>query len=85
VKNAATFYEGKIKDLASNIQSLETIVQNKTQNLRVVEEGKYSSKAPDPRSTERIKAETLSTSLEAESTSSDHGDTELKSEHTKFQ
>ncbi|KAK4230712.1 Prefoldin [Podospora fimiseda] len=37
-KDAATFYEGKVKELAANIQGLEAIVQGKTQNLRLVEE-----------------------------------------------
>ncbi|EGS23231.1 uncharacterized protein CTHT_0008950 [Thermochaetoides thermophila DSM 1495] len=36
--SAAEFYEGKIKELATNIQGLEGIVQAKTVNLRVVEE-----------------------------------------------
>ncbi|KAL2269746.1 hypothetical protein VTJ83DRAFT_1930 [Remersonia thermophila] len=36
--SAAEFYESKIKELASNIQGLEGIVQAKTNNLRVVEE-----------------------------------------------
>lgn len=39
VKSAAEFYEGKIKDLSSNITDLETIVQNKSNTLRAVEEG----------------------------------------------
>lgn len=39
VKSAAEFYEGKIKDLGSNITDLETIVQNKSNTLRAVEEG----------------------------------------------
>ena len=41
--SAAEFYEGKIKELATNIQGLEGIVQAKTANLRVVEEGKLGS------------------------------------------
>ena len=39
VKSASEFYEGKIKDLASNISDLEAIVQNKSNTLRAVEEG----------------------------------------------
>lgn len=38
VKSAAEFYEGKIKDLGGNIADLETIVQNKSNTLRAVEE-----------------------------------------------
>jgi len=38
-KSAADFYEGKVNDLGANIKDLEVIVQNKTNNLRVVEEG----------------------------------------------
>ncbi|KAK4170167.1 Prefoldin [Cladorrhinum sp. PSN259] len=37
-KDAAAFYEDKVKELATNIQGLEAIVQGKTQNLRLVEE-----------------------------------------------
>jgi len=39
-KSAAEFYDDKVKQLASNITDLEAIVQQKTNNLRVVEEGK---------------------------------------------
>lgn len=35
---AKTFYEGKAEELAKNVKDLETIVNNKGQNLRVVEE-----------------------------------------------
>ncbi|KAJ4394309.1 subunit of tubulin prefoldin [Gnomoniopsis smithogilvyi] len=38
VKSATEFYEGKIKDLGGNIADLETIVQNKSNTLRAVEE-----------------------------------------------
>ena len=38
-KSATDFYEAKVKELAGNIQGLEGIVQAKTNNLRVVEEG----------------------------------------------
>jgi len=38
VKNAAQFYEGKVKELSGNIQDLEAIIQNKSSSLRVVEE-----------------------------------------------
>ncbi|KAK3986925.1 Prefoldin [Cladorrhinum sp. PSN332] len=37
-KDAASFYEDKVKELGTNIQGLEAIVQGKTQNLRLVEE-----------------------------------------------
>jgi hypothetical protein len=39
-KSAAEFYNDKVKLLASNISDLEAIVQQKTNNLRMVEEGK---------------------------------------------
>lgn len=39
VKSATEFYEDKVKQLGSNIQDLENIVQNKTNSLRMVEEG----------------------------------------------
>ncbi|KAL8360412.1 hypothetical protein RB601_007253 [Gaeumannomyces tritici] len=38
-KSAAEFYETKTKELGTNIQGLEAIIQGKTNNLRVVEEG----------------------------------------------
>jgi hypothetical protein len=41
-KSAADFYDDKVKQLASNISDLEAIVQQKTNNLRMVEEGKIS-------------------------------------------
>ncbi|EON96787.1 putative prefoldin subunit 5 protein [Phaeoacremonium minimum UCRPA7] len=39
VKSATRFYEDKVKELGGNIQDLETIVQNKSNSLRMVEEG----------------------------------------------
>ena len=39
VKSATQFYEDKVKELGGNIQDLETIVQNKSNSLRMVEEG----------------------------------------------
>jgi hypothetical protein len=39
-KNATEYYESKTKDLGANIQGLEAIIQGKTNNLRLVEEGK---------------------------------------------
>lgn len=38
-KSATDFYDAKVKELGANIQNLEAIVQGKTNNLRVVEEG----------------------------------------------
>jgi prefoldin subunit 5 len=40
VKSASEFYESKVKELGGNVQSLESIVQDKSQSLRVVEEGR---------------------------------------------
>ncbi|KAL8371006.1 hypothetical protein RB595_001045 [Gaeumannomyces hyphopodioides] len=37
-KSATEFYEAKTKELGTNIQGLEAIIQGKTNNLRVVEE-----------------------------------------------
>lgn len=42
-KSATEFYDAKVKELGANIQNLEGIVQGKTNNLRVVEEGKTFS------------------------------------------
>ena len=42
-KSATEFYDAKVKELGANIQNLESIVQGKTNNLRVVEEGTTSS------------------------------------------
>jgi hypothetical protein len=39
VKRASEFYESKVKELGGNVQGLEGIVQDKSQSLRVVEEG----------------------------------------------
>lgn len=39
VKAASQFYEEKIQELDANIRNVETIVQNKTNSLRAVEEG----------------------------------------------
>jgi hypothetical protein len=33
------FYDGKIEELASNLKNLESVVQGKSDNLRVVEDG----------------------------------------------
>jgi hypothetical protein len=38
-KDATKFYEGKISELGANLKDLETIVQGKSNNLRVVEDG----------------------------------------------
>lgn len=37
------FYNGKIEELASNLKDLESIVQGKSNNLRVVEDGMVST------------------------------------------
>lgn len=37
-KDAQKFYEGKIEELGKNIKDLESIVNGKANNLRVVEE-----------------------------------------------
>ncbi|KAB5579973.1 prefoldin [Coniochaeta sp. 2T2.1] len=42
-KSAAEFYDDKVKLLAQNITDLEQIVQQKTNNLRMVEEGEFIS------------------------------------------
>lgn len=41
-KDATKFYEAKVKDLETNLKDLESIVQGKSNNLRVVEDGKSS-------------------------------------------
>ncbi|KAI0478660.1 putative prefoldin subunit 5 [Xylariaceae sp. FL0804] len=38
IKSAASFYENKVGEVGGNIKELEAIVQNKTNNVRVVEE-----------------------------------------------
>ena len=40
--DAQKFYEAKIEDLDKNLKDLETIVQGKSSNLRVVEDGQSS-------------------------------------------
>lgn len=40
-KDAIKFYEVKISDLGANLKDLESIVQGKSNNLRVVEDGMH--------------------------------------------
>ncbi|KAJ8612976.1 hypothetical protein MRB53_037184 [Persea americana] len=42
-KDATKFYEAKTKELGTNLKDLEGILQQKSSNLRVVEEGKSQS------------------------------------------
>ena len=39
-KDATKFYEGKVEELGTNLKDLEKIVQGKSNNLQVVEDGK---------------------------------------------
>lgn len=39
-KDATKFYEAKVEELGTNLRDLEAIVQGKSNNLRVVEDGK---------------------------------------------
>ena len=39
-KDATLFYSARIEDLSTNLKDLESIVQGKSKNLRVVEDGK---------------------------------------------
>jgi hypothetical protein len=41
-KSAVLFYENKSNELGANIKDLETIIQSKTNNVRVIEEGKLT-------------------------------------------
>jgi len=41
VKEARVFYEGKVKELQISLGELEKIVQGKSENLRVVEDGEF--------------------------------------------
>ena len=40
MKDAEEFYNIKVRDLGGNLKDLEGIVQGKSNNLRVVEDGK---------------------------------------------
>jgi hypothetical protein len=42
-KDATKFYEAKVKELETNLRDLEKIVQGKSDNLRIVEDGKLST------------------------------------------
>jgi prefoldin alpha subunit len=42
-KEAKEFYDGKVADLGSNLADLEKIVTGKTENLRMVEDGKLNA------------------------------------------
>ena len=39
VADAKAFYDGKVQDIGSNLKDLEKVIQNKSGNLRVVEDG----------------------------------------------
>ena len=39
-KDASKFYEAKVEELGASLKDLEAIVQGKSNNLRVVEDGK---------------------------------------------
>lgn len=41
-KDATKFYTAKVEELGANLKDLESIVQGKSNNLRVVEDGKKS-------------------------------------------
>lgn len=41
-KDAAKFYTAKVDELQTNLKDLESIAQGKSNNLRVVEDGKQS-------------------------------------------
>jgi prefoldin alpha subunit len=45
IASAATFYENKVSEVGNSIKELEAIVQNKNNNLRVVEDGESYSPA----------------------------------------
>lgn len=45
---ANKFYNGKIDELATNLKDLESIVQGKSNNQRVVEDGGFSFHDPAP-------------------------------------
>jgi hypothetical protein len=47
MKAASEFYEAKVGELGANIKDIEAIVQNKTNSLRVVEEGALLSSFPN--------------------------------------
>lgn len=40
-KDANKFYEGKVEELGGNLKALEKILQEKTDGLRLIEDGKY--------------------------------------------
>ena len=39
--DARAFYEGKVKELQANLEKLEAVVRQKSESLRVIEEGVY--------------------------------------------
>ncbi|ETS86809.1 hypothetical protein PFICI_00637 [Pestalotiopsis fici W106-1] len=39
IKSATEFYNNKVNEVGSNIKELDTIIQSKTNNVRVIEEG----------------------------------------------
>jgi len=45
IKSAAQFYEDKTNEIGANVKDLDSIIQGKTNNVRVIEEGKRSNHA----------------------------------------
>lgn len=40
IKSAAQFYEDKTTEIGANVKDLDSIIQGKTNNVRMIEEGK---------------------------------------------
>lgn len=40
-KDANKFYNGKVEELGTNLKALERIIQEKTDGLRLIEDGLY--------------------------------------------
>jgi len=41
-EDAVKFYNAKVDELGANLKDLESIVQGKSNNLRIVEDGKWT-------------------------------------------
>lgn len=43
IKSATEFYSNKVNEIGSNIKELDNIIQSKTNNVRVIEEGESAT------------------------------------------
>jgi prefoldin alpha subunit len=47
-KDAIKFYHGKVDDLGKNLGELEKVIGSKSDNVRIVEDGKFGNSLSHP-------------------------------------